>query len=115
YDALPFIDPDEFTASWLSQEILGINLYAGMPGWSGWGSNRVNLVAHTDNWGNIRTSGCTALSMTCVPLVIQNVPAESVQYRDSFLQARTGRMPFDAHDVHVTVNGQRKSLTRYPN
>lgn len=115
YDALPFIDPDTYTASWLSQEILGLYLEPGMPGWTGWATNRVNLTAHTDNWGNVVQSGCGMPSVNCVPLAIDNVPAGPVLYRDSFLQARTGQTPWVEHDVHVTVDGTSRSLTRYPN
>lgn len=114
YDALPFIDPDRFTASWLSQEILGINLDAGMAGWDR-STNRVTLVAWTDNWGNVVRSGCAMPSVACVPLEISDVPAGQALYRDSFLQARTGREPWVQHDVRVTVDGQRRSLTKYPN
>lgn len=112
YNALPFIDPDNYTASWLSQEILGMNF----PGWfPGTANGRVNLNGWTDNWGNVTTSGCSMAMVPCVPLVIQNVPSGPVQYRDSLLQTQTGHVPWTEHDVHVTVNGAQKSLTRYPN
>lgn len=112
YNALPFIDPDTYTASWLSQEILGMNFPGYFPNVV---NGRITMTAWTDNWGNVVPSGCSMAMVTCVPLVMQNVPVGGVQYRDSALQAQTGQVPWTEHDVRVTVNGQSKSLTRYPN
>jgi hypothetical protein len=107
-NALPFYDVNVFTGSTMSQEILS------------WAAPRVgvsggvaNFNGYVDRWGNVRPAGvCQAVSFDCPPLIMVNLPAVAVQYRDSAREALTGVWPAAKHDVHT---GDGRSLTRYPN
>lgn len=107
FDALPFYDPDQFTAAWLSQEILAIYLDPGMPGWTGWDTNLVTYHGYADAYGNFYSSACGEPMAACIPVAIDGAPAAYTIHRDS----AAGGGAVD-HDVHTAAG---KSLTRYPN